>query len=103
LAFSLGAWGCIFACIVPQVFALVILIKHRFIMCYEDEAETTRCFVSLWHSKGRQVWELVPIVVPNMEALLVLAESFNKFLSVVHNVDLFVAINIHSVDTLNRC
>jgi hypothetical protein len=70
-------------------------------MCYEDEAETTKGSMGLWHSKACWVWKFVPIVVPNMEAPLVLLKSINKFLSVFHNIFKLVAINIHPIPLLS--
>ena len=81
----------------PDVFVLIILKENRFIMCYEDEAEMASSPVSLWHGETRGTWEFVPIIVPNMEALFILAESFDKFALVFHDVFTFVPINIHPI------
>ena len=70
-------------------------------MCYKDEAETAKSPVSLGHGETSGTWEFVPIIVPNMEASLVLVESFNKFASVFHDVFTLVAINIHPVPLLS--
>ncbi len=53
--------------------------------------------ISNWHREARGVWEFIPIVIPNMEAPLILLESINKSTLVFHDVFMLMAINIHTI------
>ncbi len=50
-------------------------------MCHKNKVESA---MSNWHREARGVWEFVPVVVPNMEAPLILPELINKSMSVFH-------------------
>ena len=65
-------------------------------MCYKDEAEMARGPVSFWHGETSGT-EFIPIIAPNMEVLLVLVESFDKIVSIFHNIFTLVPVNIHSI------
>lgn len=59
-----------------------------------------RGLMVLWHVKASGL-EFIPIIVPNMETLLVLLKLINKFLMVFHNVFALMAIDIHPIPLLS--
>ena len=60
----------------------------------EDKLEMAS---SLWHRKAMGGWEFNAIVVPEVEVLFILLETLHEGLPVLHDICMFMAIDVHTV------
>ena len=49
------------------------------------------------HREAMGAGELVPVFVPEVETSFILLEALNESIPILHNVFVFVAINVHTI------
>jgi hypothetical protein len=88
-ALSLQLWSHILAQAGPIDFALILLVKCRFIMGDEDKVRVVNC---PRHKEARGGCMLIPFIVPGVETKLIQCKSFHKPPPIFHHILLFIAV-----------
>ena len=73
---------------------MVVLKECQLVVGDKDKSETAS---GLWDREAMGEWELIPIVVIEVEALFVLLEVLHEGGPVLYDVVMFMAINIHTI------